>query len=152
MGARDMTAKEYLQQYRNADREINAKLDQIHRLRELATKTTSILTPDKVQTQSQNKTEIIVAKIVDLKREVDAEIDGLAKIKRRVENAINQVPDGKCRGVLKRRYINGKTWEQIAVAFNMSYFGVCKLHGRALPEFIKNNIRELIEVYSQSVI
>ena len=67
-----MTAKEYLQQYRNADREINAKLDQIHRLRELATKTTSILTPDKVQTQSQNKIEIIVAKIVDLKREVDA--------------------------------------------------------------------------------
>ena len=41
-----MTAKEFLQQYRDADREINAKLDQVHRFRELATKTTQTLTGD----------------------------------------------------------------------------------------------------------
>lgn len=35
-----MTSKEFLQQYQDANRQINAKLDQIHRLRELATKTT----------------------------------------------------------------------------------------------------------------
>jgi CHASE3 domain sensor protein len=72
-----MTVKEYLQQYRNADREINAKLDQIRRLRELATKTTSTLTPDKVQSGTENKIERIVTKIVDLGKEVDQEIDGL---------------------------------------------------------------------------
>jgi len=78
-----MTAKEYLQQYRNADREINAKLDQIHRLRELATKTTTVLTPDKVQTSQENKTEIIVAKIVDLENEVDKLIDECIYLKNR---------------------------------------------------------------------
>jgi CHASE3 domain sensor protein len=78
-----MTAKEYLQQYHNADREINAKLDQIRRLRELATKTTSMLNPDKVQTSSVNKTEIIVARIVDLENEVDKLIDECINLKNR---------------------------------------------------------------------
>jgi hypothetical protein len=78
-----MTAKEYLQQYRNADREINAKLDQIHQLRELATKTTTVLTPDKIQSMTENKTEIIIARIVDLGNEVDELIDECIYLKSR---------------------------------------------------------------------
>jgi hypothetical protein len=78
-----VTAKEYLQQYRNADHEINSKLGQIRQLRELATKTTSVLNPDKVQTSSVNKTEIIVVKIVDLENEVDKLIDECVDLKNR---------------------------------------------------------------------
>jgi len=132
-----LTAKEYLQQYRNADREINTKLDQIHRLRELATKTTSILTPNKVQTQSQNNTEIIVAKIVDMENEVDREIDELGKIKHNVESAIQEIPDHRHRDVLYMRYLNGKRWEEIAVSLNYDFHYVLKLHGSALYEIKK---------------
>ena len=129
----DMTAKEYLRQYRDADDAINAKLDQIHRLRELATKTTQTLTPDRVRSSGeQDKVAAIVAKIVDIEREVDRDIDGLREIKRQVERAIAMVPDVKQRKVLARRYINGQTWERIAVDLDLSYQWVCELHGRAL--------------------
>jgi hypothetical protein len=132
-----MTAKEYLQQYQNADREINAKLDQIHRLRELATKTTSTLTPDKVQSSTENKIERIVAKIVDLERDVDADIDKLIEIKQEIEGAIRGLADQRIRLVLYRRYICADRWEQIAVDLSYDYSWVLRLHGIGLVEINK---------------
>lgn len=128
-----MTAKEYLRQYRDADDAINAKLDQIYRLQELATKMTQTLTPDKVQSHGEgDRVAVIVGKIVDMEREVDAEINRMQEIKRQVEDTIAGVRDTKQRAVLTRRYINGQTWERIAVDLGLSYQWVCELHGRAL--------------------
>ena len=131
-----MTAKEYLQQYRNAEDSINAKLDQIHKLRELATKTTQTLTADNVQSSgSDDKISVTVSKIVDMENEVDAEIDELHDIKNQVEGVISAVPNAKQRAVLTRRYINGYTWERIAADMNFSYWHVVgRLHPSALKE------------------
>lgn len=133
-----MTTKEFLQQYLNAESAINAKLDQIHKLRELAAKTTQVLTPDRVQSSNteQDKVSCIVGKIVDMEREVDSDIDRLQAIKRRVQDAIKTVPNAKQRAVLTRRYINGQTWERIAVDLGISYQWVCELHGRALQNIL----------------
>lgn len=127
-----MKAKEYLQQYQNAEREINAKLDQIYRLRELATKTTQALTSEHVQSSAENKVEKIVTKIADLDAEVNAEIDRLVSMKHDIEKTIQQIPDASQRVVIERRYINGERWEQIAVELNYTYRNVCYLHGKAL--------------------
>ena len=127
-----LTAKEFLQQYRDADREINAKLDQVHRLRELATKTTQTLTGDRVQASPENRLEKIVAKITDLEAEGDEEIDRLVELKRKVKRVIQRVPDASQRAVLERRYINGQRWEKIAVELNYTYRHVTRLHGEAL--------------------
>jgi DNA-directed RNA polymerase specialized sigma subunit len=134
-----VTPKEYLQQYRNAEDSINAKLDQIHKLRELATKTTQTLTADNVQSSgSEDKISVIVSKIVDMENEVDAEIDELHDIKNQVEGVISAVPNAKQRAVLTRRYINGYTWERIAVDLDISYQWVCELHGRALQKIMNS--------------
>ncbi|QEY33722.1 sigma-70 family RNA polymerase sigma factor [Caproiciproducens galactitolivorans] len=144
-----MTSKEFLQQYQDANRQINAKLDQIHRLRELATKTTQSLIPDRVQSSAaQDKVSVIVGKIVDMEHEVDLEIDHLQEIKHKIEVVIQSVTDAKQRAVLTRRYINGQTWEQIAVDLNISYQWVCELHGRALQKISE----QLIEVDTPSVV
>jgi len=37
--------------------------------------------------------------------------------------------------ILRYRYINGYTWEMIAVEMHYSYQWVCELHGRALQHF-----------------
>lgn len=137
-----MTAKEFLQQYRDAEDNITAKLDQIHKLRELATKTTQVLTPDRVQSSGeQNKTEAIVSKIVDMEHEVDTEIDQFREIKQRVQNAIASVPDLSQRKVLTLRYINGFHWEKIAVKLNYHYRSILKIHGRALQEIQKRALK-----------
>jgi DNA-directed RNA polymerase specialized sigma subunit len=142
-----VTAKEYLRQYLDADRAINAKLEQISKLRALATKTTQTLQPDKVQSSNENKTEKIIAKIVDLENEVDAEIDRLVDIKTQVEAVIRQVPDATQRILLERRYIIGETWEQIAVDLHYSYMQICRIHGKALQK-----VEDVIECYTPSMI
>ena len=63
-----MTKKEFLNQYLNAEKEIGIKLDQIARLRELSTKITQTLTPDKGKSNSENRLESFVSKIGQKKR------------------------------------------------------------------------------------
>lgn len=132
--------KIFLMRYRNANREINAKLDEITQLRSLALKTTAAMGDDKVQTSAENRTEKIIAKIVDLENEVDATIDSLKDIKHEVENVIEAVPAESQKAVLRRRYINCETWEEIAVDLNYHYRWVLELHGRGLMTLSKDSI------------
>lgn len=131
-----MTKKEFLRQYLDLSREIDAKLEEVSRYRALATKVTQTLAPDKVQCTQGNKMENIIAKLVDLEKEVDAEIDRMTEIREAVVAAIANVPDSKYRTLLRHRYISGKTWEQIAVEMHYSYMHVCRLHGEALDKLI----------------
>ena len=131
-----MTKKEFLRQYLDLSREIDAKLEEVSRYRALATKVTQSLAPDKGQCSQGNKMEAIIAKLVDLEREVDAEIDQMIEIRAAVKAAIDNAPDSKHRTLLRHRYINGKTWEQIAVEMHYSYMHVCRLHGEALDKLI----------------
>jgi len=127
-----LTKKEFLNQYLNAEKEIGIKLDQIARLRELSTKITQTLTPDKVKSNSENRLESSVSKIVDIEREIGTSIDQLERIRLQVESVINSVPNVNQRNVLRLRYISGMKWEQIAVKLNYDYRWVLRLHGKAL--------------------
>ena len=127
-----MTKKEFLNQYLNAEKEIGIKLDQIARLRELSTKITQTLTPDKVKSNSENRLESSVSKIVDIEREIGTSIDQLVRTRLQVESVINSVPNVNQRNVLRLRYISGMKWEQIAVKLNYDYRWVLRLHGKAL--------------------
>ena len=128
----ELTKKEFLNQYLNAEKEIGIKLDQIARLRELSTKITQTLTPDKVKSNSENRLESSVSKIVDIEREIGASIGQLERTRLQVESVINSVPNVNQRNVLRLRYISGMKWEQIAVKLNYDYRWVLRLHGKAL--------------------
>jgi hypothetical protein len=138
----DMTAKEYLQQYGDINRSINSKLEERRQLFILATKTTQVLTTDRVQSTQEIKIEKIVAKIVDLEKEIDEEIDQLVNLRRKILNTIIAIPDYRLRQVLIQRYIHGKKWEQIAVDLNYDYRYVLKLHGYALQEIEKRTLND----------
>lgn len=127
-----MTKKEFLNQYLNAQKEIGIKLDQITRLRELSTKITQTLTPDRVKSNSDNRLEFTVSKIVDMEKEIGASIDQLERVRLQVESVIDSVPNANQRNVLRLRYISGMKWEQIAVKLNYDYRWVLRLHGKAL--------------------
>ncbi len=127
-----MTKKEFLNQYLNAQKEIGIKLDQITRLRELSTKITQTLTPDRVKSNSDNRLESTVSKIVDMEKEIGASIDQLERVRLQVESVIDSVPNANQRNVLRLRYISGMKWEQIAVKLNYDYRWVLRLHGKAL--------------------
>lgn len=52
-----------------------------------------------------------------------------------IHDRIHKMQDGAEKEVLIRRYLMGRTWEQIAVEMNYNYRSVLKIHGRALRSF-----------------
>lgn len=132
-----MTAKEYLSQYGQLQQEINAKLERIRRLHEAATRTTQILTLDKVQSSRENKMERIIARITDMSSEIYDAVLLLQCTQKAILGTIESIQNVTQRTVLERRYLNGEKWEEIAVNMNYGYAQICRIHGKALIEIEK---------------
>lgn len=126
-------AKRYLQQIRLYDSHINTKIEELHHLKTMATKITPTLKQDVVSGgSSQDKLSDAVAKIVDLEAEIDREIDRYVNAMRNISAMIDALSDPDQLQVLHKRYVQFKTWEQIACDMNMTYRNVCYIHGKAL--------------------
>lgn len=127
-----MTAKEYLNRYRQINARIDGKIDEIAHLRSIATK----LSPTARFDKSGNVTDKVgrtVAKIVDLEREIDAEIEELERTRAEITDTIAAVGDERCKTLLTMRYINGHKWEKIALDMHYSYANIVQfLHPSAL--------------------
>lgn len=133
-----MNAKQYLRRVKRLNDLIKAKFKQIRVLRDISVQITTDLSKDKIQTPNSNdKTSQLVAKIVDLEKELTSDINRLINLQREVTNKINSLDDPEYRLILTMRYLNFETWEQIAVDLGCSYQWAHVLHGRALREFEK---------------
>ena len=119
-----MTTKEYLMQYRDAMRRTQAITDHIADLRAMC---------EQLRTEDGHKIELdkAVAELVDAERRAAVEIARLAELEREIEQTISRTAE-PYRTLLYERYINGKTWEQVAVRMNYSFRHTTKLHGTAL--------------------
>lgn len=130
-----MTKKEYLQQYGQIDGEITSINEDIMRLRELSTQTTSGNMTG-MPSGTSDKTEAsyagIVQKIVDMEQQRNRKITELLMLKHQIECAINAVQDIRYRTLLRDKYINGLTLEQIAANMDYCWRHIIRLHGRAL--------------------
>ena len=78
------------------------------------------------------KTEEIIAKIVDLEKEIDADVDRLISVRDNIKSVIEAVEDDRERLLLQYRYLDGWTFEKIAVEMNYSWRQIHRLHSRAL--------------------
>lgn len=142
-----MTAKEYLSQYCYINININSKIAQQQRLRELATRVSPSSDGGGHNSGVSDKVGSIVAKIADLDAEINAEINKLVDVQRDIMQTIGKVDDERLRIILTERYINCRTFEQIAVTVNYSYMQTCRLHGKALSA-----VQNVIECYNHSVV
>lgn len=142
-----MTVKEWLQRAKKLDEEI----DELIKAQEQAlTAATSVTcgTGEKVQTSNVNTSEGKFINYASYSEMIDNRIDELYAIKQEILQAINRVDDTTLRVLLIARYINFKTWEQIAVDLHYSYEWVVKrIHPTAL-----NSVKEFIEVHTPPVI
>lgn len=127
------SAKDFFQQIRDIDRQIDTKHERLVRLEALSTKTTATLSGDCGKPSGTSRTmENTVDKIIDLRNELNAEIDRLVGLKREADRILRAMPKEKERRCLENRYMLGKTFEAIAVEMGYSSRGIRKLHGRAL--------------------
>jgi len=130
--------KAYLQQLPWMDHDINALLEQRQQYMDMATHITGTLDSIRVSGSGpDSKLEQCVIKLVDLERDIDAEIDAFVDLTRLIKRIIAQIPDKRHRDILTWRYINRWDWQRIADAMAYDRIWVWRLHGDALQEFQK---------------
>lgn len=133
-----MTTKQYLNQIARINRMINNKLAEIYQLKTTACSISVSMNEDKVQTSQGN--DILgnaIAKIVDLEIEINKSIDVYVNMMEKIASQIGSIQDIMEYQVLFSRYIEFKTFEQIAVDNNYSVRQILRIHGNALVEFEK---------------
>lgn len=133
-----MTTKQYLNQIARINRMINNKLAEIYQLKTMVCSISVSANEDKVQSSSdKDKLGSAVAKIVDLENEINKAIDIYVDKKERIVSQIDSIKDIMEYQVLFSRYIEHKTFEQIAEDNDYSVRQILRIHGNALVEFEK---------------
>ena len=134
-----MNAKEYLSQAIWLDQRINNKLEQKEQLEALAKRVTVNFTQEKVSGGRATKSpmEDATVKLIDLCHEINDDIDELITLKAEILEIISKVDDPVSQLLLQMRYIEGKTWEEVAYDLDYNSRTVFKIHGRALKEIEK---------------
>lgn len=133
-----MTTKQYLNQIDRINRMVNNKLAEIYQLKTMVCSISVSANEDKVQSSSdKDKLGSAVAKIVDLENEINKAIDVYVDKKERIVSQIDSIKDIMEYQVLFSRYIEYKTFEQIAEDNDYSVRQILRIHGNALVEFEK---------------
>ena len=131
-----MTAKEYLRRIRDAESDLrSAELD-YQRARDDVINLKAIeYDKDKVSNSHIGDLSDAIAALEKYAERVNAKWDELIAMREEAKTRIEQVEDGRCREVLMRRYLQGESWEYIAVGMGYAFRTVLWLHGKALERF-----------------
>lgn len=143
-----MTAKEYLNEIRKADLELDALNGRILNLREQAQGVRAMQLSDMPKGGQPRGADDCVAEIVDLQHEGYRRSYEVYKMQTEALRMIMQLQVTEQRAVLIQRYICKKEWEEIAEGMHYSFRGIFKLHGAALQSFAQVFDKECSKVQS----
>ena len=130
-----MTPKEYLNQAYWLDRRIDSKLEQLSALKDMVTKTTSAMTDDVVShTRNVHSMQDVVAKIIDMQAEINADIDRLVDLKSEIMHVIKAVKNPEHQTLLELRYLCFKSWEYVAEQMGYNVRHIYRLHDEAVEQ------------------
>ena len=126
-----MTTKEWLGRAISIDVELAALYAAREKMIDQMTKATQTLSGDVVQS---TKDPHVFDSLGELAMEIKRSVKQSQQIKAEVLAAISKVQNTNYRTLLTLRYIDGLSWEEIAVEMHYSYRHACRVHGRALIE------------------
>lgn len=124
--------KAELRKYRDAEAAADRLREEIARLYSKAEKMTTVLRLVPVGGGDGRKIESAIEDIGELADRLGDKQREANQLRRRMEDAIATVPDGRLRLLLEYKYVDGMTWEQIAEKVGIEQRWVYELHGRAL--------------------
>ena len=127
-----MLPKEYLQQYKVLDCYINSQVEELEKWKSLATKVTPTYSDMPRGSGGADRIQSAVEKICEIHHRLDESIDRFVNLRSDIQRKIDAIDDQSLRMILKYRYIDGTTFEQIGLNMNYSYVHICRLHTQAL--------------------
>ena len=132
-----MTAKEYLSQVAKLDRLINARIRDLKRIKELAYSLSAAPLQERVLSSSAGEASYTggVMKIIAQEEKINRDIDLLIDRKNEAEALIGQLADIDEQCILRYRYIQMMSWDDIADEMRVSLRTIYRLHSRALKNF-----------------
>ena len=134
-----MTAKEYLNQAQHLDALINCRLREIDYWRDLSS-SVSGMKFDGMPHSPNHPTEApfvrCLEKIDEIQRDVEDKVAYLVRLKEEINMAIDMLASRDEQLLLRYRYLDDFTWEEIARMLNVSLRTVHRIHGSALQNFI----------------
>ena len=124
---------EYLRRALILDMQIDAGFERIQQLRALAARRTAVYGRERAGGSCAPDSRMdVVARIVDAERELDAQIDRMIAMREEIQATIARVSDERMRVLLELRYLNGRTWEDVAEQMNYTTRNIYNLHSAAL--------------------
>lgn len=128
--------KEFLQQYRLAEMEAQRLEHEIERWRSRAERMTAGYSKAPAGGADGRSMEHTLERLGELAGELTDQRDKLVRLRREIGAAIDTVPDARLRVLLRLRYIEGLSFEQMAVRMGYSWRQIIRLHGVALSKVV----------------
>lgn len=133
-----MTPKQYLSQARHLDAMINCRLREIDYWRELSVSISQGKFDGMPHGKGQAPDAAFVAcieRIDEAEKDVAGKVAKLIDKREEIGRQIGLLPSREEQLVLRSRYIDGYTWDEIAAILNVSTRTVQRIHGSALKNF-----------------
>ncbi len=132
-----MTAKEYLNQARHLDALINCRLREIDYWRDLSSSVSGSNFEPHYNPNKPAEAPFVrcLEKIDAIGKDVQEKVAYLVGLKEEINAAIDSLASRDEQLVLRYRYLDSCTWDEISRMLNVSLRTVHRIHGSALQHF-----------------
>lgn len=132
-----MTPKEYLNQARHLDALINCRLREIDYWRDLSNSVAGSSFEEHHNPNRPADAPFVrcLEKIDVIQRDVEEKVTHLVSLREDINARIDMLASHEEQMVLRYRYLDNCTWEEIAAMVNVSLRTVHRIHGSALQNF-----------------
>lgn len=132
-----MTAKEYLNQARHLDALIHCRLREIDYWRDLSSSVSGSSFEEHHNPNRPTEAPFVrcLEKIDEIQHSVEEKVAYLICLEEEINKAIDKLDNCDEQLLLRYRYMDNCTWEEIAAMLNVSIRSVHRIHGMALQHF-----------------
>ena len=126
----------WLRRYQDSLRRERELADEVEQLHARACKVTPALTGMPGGPSDGQSLPRAVESIVQAQQELQAQINQCGAIRREIVAALDQITNPRDHEILRRRYLLGQRWEEIAVTMHLEYRWVTRRHRRTVESMI----------------
>lgn len=126
----------WLRRYQDSLRRERELAEEVEQLHARACKVTPSLTGMPDGTSDGQSLPRAVESIVQAQQELQAQINQCGAVRREVVAMLEQVINARDHEILRRRYLLGQRWEEIAVGMHLEYRWVTRRHRQTVESMI----------------